>query len=197
MDDESQYTSKMTSLIRFRAFLSFLSRFYRSEINVQPLCMLHRISLSTTHASVQGNHVLRLVRERTPDRWGVKARFWRAIPGWRKNRNILIGRSTLGGGGCSGWSGARSSFWGCLCRPMACGCRSCLLNPPSLFLLYDMNGRVLPSGTVILRIEVGPSIVPSGARETVRGRDGHDGREECEGEEVGDGFPSFGSAPVD
>lgn len=88
-------------------------------------------------------------------------------------------------------------FWGCSCRPMACGCRPCLLYPPSLFLLHDVNGRVLPSGAVILRIEVGPSIVPSGARETVRGRDGYDGREECEGEEVGDGFSSFGSAPVD
>ena len=36
-----------------------------------------------------------------------------------------------------------------------------------------------------------------GAGEAVGGRDCHDGREEREGEEVRDGFSSFGSAPVD
>jgi len=46
----------------------------------------------------------------------------------------------------------RKQLYGCLCRPVTCRCRSCLLYPPSLFLLYDVNGRVLPTGTVILRI---------------------------------------------
>lgn len=79
---------------------------------------------------------------------------------------------------------------------MTCGRGSCLLYPPSLFLLYDVNGRVLPTGTVILRIQVGSSIVSSGTRETFGGRDCYDGGEEREGEKVGDGFSPFGSAPV-
>jgi len=80
---------------------------------------------------------------------------------------------------------------------MACRRGSRLLYPPSLFLLYNVDGRVPRSGTVILRIQVGPSIVSCGAGETFGGRDCHDGREESEGEEVGDGFSSFGIAPVD
>jgi len=100
--------------------------------------------------------------------WMAKVRFWRAILGLRintqrKNRN---NQSTRGRVFRMGW--CAKQFWGCLCWPMACGCGSCLLYPPSLFLLYDVNGRVLPSGTVILRIEVSPSIVSRGAREAVR-----------------------------
>jgi hypothetical protein len=58
------------------------------------------------------------------------------------------------------------------------------LYPPSLFLLYDVNGRGFPSGAVVFRIQVGSSIVSGGAGKAVGGRDGHDGREEGEGEEV-------------
>ena len=80
---------------------------------------------------------------------------------------------------------------------MTCRFGSCLLYPPRLLLLYDVNGCVLCSGTVILRIQVGPSIASGWAGEAVGGRDGCDGREKRKGEEVGDGFSSFGSAPVD
>ena len=69
--------------------------------------------------------------------------------------------------------------------------------PPRLFLLYDVNGRRFPSGTVIFRIQVCSSIVSSGAGKAIGRRDRHDGREEREGEEVRDGFSSFGSAPVE
>ena len=37
-------------------------------------------------------------------------------------------------------------------RPVACRRGACLLYPPSLFLLYDVNFRVLPASTVTLRI---------------------------------------------
>ena len=43
-------------------------------------------------------------------------------------------------------------LYDCLSRPMTRGRGPCLLYPPPLFLLYNVNTRVLRSGTVILRI---------------------------------------------
>lgn len=66
-----------------------------------------------------------------------------------------------------------------------------------MFLLYNPNARVLRSGTIILRIQVGPSVASGGAWETVGGRNCYDGRDECGDEEGGDGFSPFGGIPVD